>query len=81
MLRKGKKMYEITIKTTTIEEKPDGKEWKIVGRRKDGGDKYGYTPEITRKKEVETTIYRQVVPKINIVEIINAVNCEMVNGK
>lgn len=72
--------YTITITRTTIEERPAGKEWTIVSRKPSTQtrgathDEFGYTPEITKKKTVEQRIYEQTLDKIDITNIIAAVN-------
>ena len=65
-------MFTVTITKMTIEERTAGKEWKLVGN--EGVNKYGYTPEIVKKREVEQKIYEQTVDEIDITRVISAVN-------
>ena len=68
-------MFTVTITKTTIEEKPAGKEWKVVkGSTVDRTAEYDYTPEIVKKKEVEQKIYEQTVEEIDVTRVISAVN-------
>lgn len=78
-------MYEITIRKTEIRETIAGKNWKVIGEEfiyEDGVegkddkkvDVYGYTPEITKKQEVEYEIYKQCVEKLDLPSVIRAIN-------
>ena len=69
----GEKMFTITITKKTIEERPAGKDWELTGL---DDPKYAYTPEIVKKRKVEQKIYEQTVEKINISNVIIAVNNE-----
>lgn len=64
-------MFTVTITKKTIEEKPAGREWEITGLDE---PKFAYTPEITKKREVELKIYEQTVDEIDIKTVIAAVN-------
>ncbi len=48
-------MFTVTITKTTIEERPAGKDWRLIGN--EGVAKYGYTPEIVKNREVELKVY------------------------
>jgi hypothetical protein len=68
-------MFEIVITKKQIKEVPDGKEWERTGRKRaDGGEEYAYTPEITRKKEVETLLLKQNVEELDLAKVIRAIN-------
>lgn len=73
-------MYEIAIKKTTIEERPFGKEWQILGQKIDATKSLelqnvrGYTPEITKKQEVEVLILKQNVEELDLPAVIKAIN-------
>lgn len=64
-------MFTITIMSTSIQEKPGGKEWAVTGK---DDPTYAYTPEITKKREVELKIYEQIVETLDIKKVIDAVN-------
>ena len=64
-------MFIVTITTKAIEERPAGKDWEITGK---DDPKYAYTPEITKKKEVERQIYSQIVEELDVYRVIEAVN-------
>ncbi len=65
-------MFTVTITQTTIKELPCGKEWERISSEADS--KYGYTPEIVKKKEIELKIYEQIMDFIDIKKVIDAVN-------
>lgn len=67
-------MYEITIKKKSIELMPGGKEWRIVGKHEDGTDKYGYTPEIMKNREIEVTLLKQEIEELDLKTVIKAIN-------
>jgi len=69
-------MFNITITQTQIKEMPAGREWKPTGKKDDAGETelYNYTPEITKKKEVETKIYEQCTEILDLKAVIEAVN-------
>ncbi len=67
-------MYKVVITQMTIEERPAGKEWLIVGEADGNGSGYGYTPEIIKKKEIESKIYEQIVETLDIKKVIDAIN-------
>ncbi len=64
-------MYTIVITKTTIEERPAGQDWERTGKDE---PKYAYTPEITKKREVELKIYEQTVDELDIRAVIESVN-------
>ncbi len=70
-------MYKVVITQMTIEERPAGKEWLVV-KEAEGENRnvpeYGYTPEIIKKKEVESKIYEQIVETLDIKKVIDAIN-------
>ncbi len=67
--------YKIEITRTEIEEYEGGNNWERTGSKKEGGgDEYGYTPKVTKTKEVERTILIQEVDTIDLKEIIKAIN-------
>jgi len=79
-------MYTVTITQTQVEETICGKKWTIVKEEPSEQLKsathhvYGYTPEITKKKEVERQMFKQVVEELCITDVIAAVNGVMISA-
>ena len=76
-------MFTVTITKTTIEERPAGVEWEIVGHKNDDERSpiLGYTPEIVKKREVEQKIYEQTVDEIDVKRVIDAVNSNLIDPR
>lgn len=68
--------YEIVIKKTEWQKVPGGKQWERTGQQRtdDSGEVYAYTPEIEVDREVEITVFRQTVEKLDLYRVIRAVN-------
>ncbi len=64
-------LFTVTVISTFIAEKPAGKDWELTGK---DDPKYAYTPEITKRREVEYKVYEQTVKQIDIKAVIDAVN-------
>ena len=72
---KGERRYKIIVIETICEDTIHGGEWKQgAGQSEDDKDKYGYTPEIISAKVVEREVYSQDVDKLNLTDVIAAVN-------
>lgn len=65
-------MFEIIIRETKDVVKTVGKEWKLCGEK--GSEQYAYTPEIEKTLSSEKDIYMQKVDKLNIAQVIDAIN-------
>lgn len=66
-------MYQITIYETRIKKVPGGREWK-EGAGDEGSHNWGYTPRITIEQEVEDCIYKQSFKKLELGDVIKAIN-------
>ena len=61
-MAEGKMTYKITVTRTTTEIGEVGHRWERTGKKlDDGSDEWGYTPSEMGPKEVERTIFTQVV--------------------
>ena len=70
------KRYTIVITEQCVETVWGGKEWEPgAGEEGEGGERqFGYSPEIRKKEVVTREIYKQDVNRLNLVEVIHAVN-------
>lgn len=69
------KRFQIVIKEQSIEERPAGVDWERgAGDKPEDKDNWGYTPEITKKKEIERTVFTQDVEELDLKSVIKAVN-------
>ncbi|KKN01493.1 hypothetical protein LCGC14_1127220 [marine sediment metagenome] len=67
-------MYKITITKTEVKEVTVGKEWEKQTDSTEVKTQYGYTPEITKKKELTTTILTQEIEELDLPGVIKAIN-------
>ncbi len=67
--------FKITITKTETKEVYAGKDWEEgVKKETDDSSSYGYTPEITKHKEITTEILSQVVDELDLPKVIRALN-------
>ena len=69
-----KTLYTITITETRQETTLTRRDWVKGGTEEQSAGGYGYTPQVTEVKEVNRKIFEQVVDRLDIVKVINAVN-------
>lgn len=70
------KRYKIEITEFAVEEVVAGREWKQGADMEKTEDpkKWGYTPEIIKKKNVERTAYTQNTDELDLKAVIKAIN-------
>ena len=66
--------YTITITQTIDMNVTAGKDWTVIGKKDDGCDEYGYTPEITKLKRIDREVFKQMVDDIDWRIVVMAVN-------
>lgn len=66
--------YTITITQTYDANVTEGKDWKVIGKKEDGREEYGYTPEITKLKRIEREVFKQIVEDIDWRVVVLAIN-------